>query len=359
MFNETTKTHRMIMAITAVVAGLFMMYVAPEQGMRTLKLALDGVISRILYVDPDFYPAVPILGATYAAWMIILYLAGAFAIVLVKKVYEAKKWARATLLGLTAIPAVAGMTMLIPWMVLIVSDYDAMYKAGTHPVAGIMPPPTDVSIMPPVLMTMVAGLVFYYIFLLSDTDTLKNKILKLVPYTAVGVVAGMVFMNGQHGVRYFIFIPELLRAGSDGVMGTGAPLGESLNVLGNMFTNLDHYNALDLVKVSQAQIDAGELVATKEAIYDPNTLLLLLGGYMNYASSYLMVLAIPFLAMRSKFGYYTVLATALATALIGFNGYFVRNSFEWAVGGFMSLLLLAIFLLPVFKQFFIEEEVEA
>ncbi len=346
MFNKTSKNQNLIMAITAVVAGLFMMYVAPEQGMRTLKLALDGVINRILYVDPDFYPAVPILGATYGAWMVILYLAGAFAIVIAQKVYTGQEWARATLLGLVAIPAVAGMTMLIPWMVLIVSDYAAMYAAGTHPVAGIAPPPADVSIMPPVLMTMVAGLVFYYVFLLADQDTMKNKLLKLIPYTALGIVAGMVFMNGQHGVRYFIFIPEFLKA--------DAPT--SLNVLGNFFTNLDHYDAIDLVSVSQAQIDAGQLVASKEAVYNPNTLLLLLGGFMNYASSYLMVLAIPFLAMRKKIGYYIVSSTALATALIGFNGYVVRDSFEWAVGGFMSLALLVIFNLPIFKPFFLKEE---
>ena len=346
MFNNSTKTQRIIMAITAVVAGLFMMYVAPEQGMRTLKLALDGVINRILYVDPDFYPAVPILGATYGAWLVILYLAGAFAVLIARKVYVGEEWARATLLGLVAIPAVAGMTMLIPWMVLIVSDYAAMYAAGTHPVAGITPPPTDVSVMPPVLMTMVLGLVFYYIFLLMDQDTLKNKLLKLVPYTALGIVAGMVFMNGQHGVRYFIFIPELLTA--------NAP--NSLNVLGNFFTNLDHYDALDLVRVSQAQIDAGELIASKEAVYNPNTLLLLLGGYMNYASSYLMVIAIPFLAMKKKIGYYIVSSTALATALIGFNGYIVRDSFEWAVGGVMSLILLVIFNLPIFKPFYLKEE---
>ncbi len=77
---------------------------------------------------------------------------------------------------------------------------------------------------------------------------------------------------------------------------------------------------------------------------------------MNYASSYLMVLAIPFLAMKKKFGSYTVLATALATGLIGIDGYIVRHSFEWMVGGIMSLALFGTFLIPVFKNFFIEEE---
>ena len=338
MFNNTTKTQRIIMAVTAVAAGLFMMYVAPTQGMQTLKIALENVMERLIPFDPDFYPAVPILGATYSIWFVLLFLGGAFSIVLAKKVYDGEHWARSTVLGLTAIPAVAGMTMLIPWMVLVVSDY------STGPVAGIMPPPEGISTMPPVLWTMVFGLLAYYIILLMDSDTLKNKILKLIPYTFLGVVAGMVFMNGQHGVRYFIFIPEYLTHTS------------SFDPLGNFFTNLDHYDALALVTTSQAQIDAGQLAKTTEAVYDPNTLTLLLGGFMNYASSFLMVLAIPFLAMKKKVGYYIVLATSLATALIGFDGYIVRHSFEWMVGGLMSFALFVMFLLPFFKQFFIEEK---
>lgn len=337
MFNNTTKMQRIVMAVTAVLAGLFMMYVAPTQGMQTLKIALENVMERLIPFDPDFYPAVPILGATYSIWMVLLFLAGALSIVLVKKIYEGEKWARSTALGLSAIPAVAGMTMLIPWMVLVVSDY------SNGPVAGIMPPPEGISVMPPVLWTMIFGLIFYYIFLLMDQDTIKNKILKLIPYTFLGVVAGMVFMNGQHGVRYFIFIPEYLTYTS------------SFDPLGNFFTNLDHYNALELTTVSQAQINAGQITKTTEAVYDPNTLTLLLGGFMNYASSYLMVIAIPFLAMKKKVGYYIVSATSLATALIGFDGYIVRHSHEWMIGGLMSAVLFIMFQLPIFKQFFVEE----
>ncbi len=339
MFNETTKTQRTIMAVTAVIAGIFMMYIMPTQGMRTLKFALENVMERLIPFDPDFYPAVPILGATYSIWMVVLWLGGALAIVIAKNVYDGKEWARSTMLGLAAIPSVAGMTMWIPWMVLVVSDY------SKGPVAGILPPPAGISPAAPVLWTMVFGLLFYYIFLLADNDTIKNKIIKIIPYTFLGVVAGMVFMNGQHGVRYFIFIPEYLTHTS------------SFDPLGNFFTNLDHYDALALVTTSQAQINAGELAKTKEAIYNPNTLTLLLGGFMNYASSYLMIIAIPFLAMKKKFGYYTVLTTALATALIGFDGYFVRNSFEWLVGGLMSLALFGMFLLPIFKNLFIDSNV--
>lgn len=338
MLNNTTKTQRIIMAVTAIIAGIFMMYVAPTQGMQTLKIALENVMERLIPFDPDFYPAVPILGVTYGIWMVLLFLAGAFSIVLAKKVYDGEYWARGTMLGLSAIPAVAGMTMLIPWMVLVVSDY------STGPVAGIMPPPEGIATMPPVLWTMVFGLLFYFVFLFMDQDTIKNKILKLIPYTFLGVVAGMVFMNGQHGVRYFIFIPEYLTYTS------------SFEPLGNFFTNLDHYDALALVTTSQAQIDAGQLAKTTEAIYDPNTLTLLLGGFMNYVASGLMVLAIPFLALKKKVGYYIVSTAALATALIGLDGFIVRHSFEWMVGGVMSAILFIMFQLPIFKQFFVEEK---
>ena len=229
------------------------------------------------------------------------------------------------------------MTMLIPWMVLVVSDY------STGPVAGILPPPEGIATMPPVLWTMLFGLLFYYIFLLADQDTIKNKVLKLIPYTFLGVVAGMVFMNGQHGVRYFIFIPEYLTQTS------------AFTPLGNFFTNLDHYNALELTTISQAQIDAGQIAKTAKAVYDPNTLTLLLGGFMNYIASFMMVLAIPFLAMKKKAGYYIVSTAALATALIGFNGFIVRDSKEWLIGGVMSAILLIMFQLPIFKQFFVEK----
>ena len=359
MFSKTTKTQRIILAVTSVIAGILMMYVFPTQGMMTLKIALREVMERLIPFDPDFYPAVPILGATYSIWFILLWLGGALAIVIAKKVYDGEHWARSTMLGLSAIPAVAGMTMWIPWMVLVVSDY------SQGPVPGILPPPADLAspMAAPVIWTMIFGLLFYYIFLLTDGDSIKNKIIKLIPYTFLGIVAGMVFMNGQHGVRYFIFIPELLTANPPG----------DFNPLGNFFTNLDYYNALALTTISQAQLDTikagvpvdivtkshdviSEVVKFKEPVYDPNTLTLLLGGFMNYASSFLMVIAIPFLAMKKKFGYYVVLTTALATALIGFDGYFVRNSFEWLVGGIMSLVLFIMFLIPIFKNVFIDEE---
>ena len=44
MQSNSSELQRNIMAVTAVVAGLMMIYVFPEQAMRTLKIALENVM---------------------------------------------------------------------------------------------------------------------------------------------------------------------------------------------------------------------------------------------------------------------------------------------------------------------------
>ena len=44
MVNETTKTQRILMAVVAVIGGLYLMLWAPTQSMQTLKVSLDQVL---------------------------------------------------------------------------------------------------------------------------------------------------------------------------------------------------------------------------------------------------------------------------------------------------------------------------
>ncbi len=357
MIAETTKKHRIILSVTAVLAGVFMVFFAPSLAMHTLKTALREVMIRLIPFDPDFYPAVPVLSVTFSIWIIGLWIFGAFSFVFAKLILKGSKWARSLLLGFAGFASVAGATMFIPWMVLVVADY------SKGPVPGVLPPPKDVSVMPPVIWIMLFGLVFYYIFLLTDKDTIKNKLKKIIPYTLIGLVAGMVFMNGQHGVRYLIFIPEQL---------TPNPPSQ-FSPLGNIFTNLDYYNAMALTTISQKQLNSlkpdekvnivtkshkvvPQVVKYSKPVYNPNTLALLLGGYVNYISSFLLIFALPFLALRKKFGYYTVLGVGIASSLASFYVFIVRHTPEWGMGGVLSLLLLLVFLIPSFRDLFVEEE---
>jgi len=322
MFNETSKTQRIAMAVVAVIAGAYLIMLAPTEAMQTLKIAMDQAFIRLIPQDPDFYPAIPILSATFSIWIVLLVFAGSLSLMLAKKLYDGEAWARATALGVYAIPAVGGMTMVIPWFVLVTAEY---------PEKGV--PAATIGGAPPVMPVMFLGLLFYYIILLADKDSIKNKILKLIPYTGIGVVSGMVFMNGQHGVRYFIHIPG---AFLDNPPHFTSPLAHAI-------TNLDH---LDWITFE---------FLTEHMVYSPQTLALLLGGYLNYASSALLIIAIPFMAMKKKIGWYMATTAALATAASSFQGFFVRHSTEWLQGGFLSLGLLVILLIPIFKNFFVPE----
>ncbi len=359
MYTKTTKIQRTIAAIIAVLSGLYFMIIAPTQAMVTLKLALRSVMERLIPLDPDFYTAVPILGTTFGIWILMFTFGGALLIVLAYHLYKGNLKARAAALGISAIASVAGMTMFIPWMVLIVSDY------SNGPVPGIAPPPADVIKAPAVLWIMGIGLISYFSFLLLDKDSIKNKIFKSVIYTGIGVVAGMVFMNAQHGVRYFEFIPEYLNQTEN--------LQRYDNPLGNKFTNLDYYDALALTTISQAQMDnikadeevlivhkdkTTENMIVKKSIpeYNPNTISLFLGGYGNYLASFLMIFMVPFVFLRKKWAYNILLTVTLFSAVATYWNAIVRGSFEWVIGGTLSLGLLIFFLLPIFRQFLITDE---
>ncbi len=332
MFKETTKNQRILMMVVAILGGIYLMALAPTQAMQTLKIALDQAFTRLIPHDADFYPAVPVLTTTYSAWIVSFLFAGSLAVMLSKKLLQGAHWARATVLGLFAAPAVAGMTMIIPWFVLVLAEY---------PEKGV--PTATISGMPPAMPILFISLAIYYVILFADKDTLKNKLLKFVPFTFMGIVSGMVFMNGQHGVRYFIHIPGNFIKDASGLIVANPNPVPFTSPLSSFITNLDHLDWRTFEMVSE------------QAVYSPQTLALLLGGFMLYVSSVLLIVAIPLMAMKKKAGWYIATSTALATAFVSVQGFIVRNSMEWLQGGMLSLLLFVILILPFFKKFFIEE----
>ena len=84
MFTETSRTQRIILAIVAVVAGVYLIMLAPTQAMQTLKIAMDQAFLRLIPHDPDFYPAIPILSATFSIWIVLPVFAGALSLMLIK-----------------------------------------------------------------------------------------------------------------------------------------------------------------------------------------------------------------------------------------------------------------------------------
>jgi hypothetical protein len=159
----------------------------------------------------------------------------------------------------------------------------------------------------------------------------------------MGVISGMVFMNGQHGVRYFIHIPGNFMKNAEGLI-VGNPNPPVItSPLAHYITNLEHLHWQTFEPLAEP------------ILYSPQTLALLLGGFMLYVSSALLIIAIPLMAMKKKAGWYIATSTALATAFVSVQGFVVRNSTEWLQGGMLSFLLFVVLMLPVFKKFFLAE----
>ena len=146
-------------------------------------------------------------------------------------------------------------------------------------------------------------------------------------------------MNGQHGVRYFIHIPGEFITDANGLITANPTAIPFTSDLAHYITNLDHLNwqTFDIV--------------SDQAVYSPQTLALLLGGFLLYVASVLLIVSIPLLAMKNKAGWYIATTAALATAVVSFQGFIVRSSTEWLQGGILSALLLVILLIPAFKSF--------
>lgn len=289
MTNETTKTGRLVMTIVVVLVGLFLMFSAPFITITQLNLALHRLVEVFQPADPNgvWDTPVKILSATFHVWMALYVFGGALLILIAKDIYTDKKWARPLALALLAIPSIGGMTFVIPHMVLVLGGPGG----AKNPNAG----------MPPAMPIMLIGLIGYFIVLLTEKADWKTKVAQVVTFTALGVVGGMVFMNAQHGVRHFLHNP-------------GLPFFDP------QYSNPE----------------------------------LFLGGYVMYAAVALFIVAIYLLAARKESGWYAGMTVGIVTFVAAFLTFLdrmhVASGQEWLRGAMLSLVLIAILVIPWLKK---------
>jgi hypothetical protein len=287
MTGKTTKTGRIIMTVVAVLVGIFMMFSAPFISMKALTPALHNLIETHQVQQPNgvWDTPVGILTATFHVWIALFVFGGAALVVIAKDIYADKKWARPVALSLLALPSIGGMTMVIPWMVLVMQDA----LGNKIPDAG----------MPAAMPIMVIGLIGYFIILLTEKAEAKTKIAQAVTFGALGIVGGMVFMNAQHGVRHFL---------------TKAPFYEASESNPELF----------------------------------------LGGFVMYAAVALFFVAIWLMAARKESGWYFGVITGIVTFVAAFlafvDRYNVPSGQEWLRGAMLSAVLIAILVIPWFKN---------
>ena len=287
MTGQTTPLQRRVLAAVAVVMGLYLMLVAPFQVLANLNPCLRALNEVWQVAEPQgvWDTPVPILTATFHVWMALFVFAGAVLVVIARDIAAGKAWARPFALALLSLPAIGGLSFVIPWLVLVVRQPGG----GKNPAAGA----------PPGLPIMVLGLVAYFVMLLLERSDGKTKAVQALLFGWLGITAGIVYMNAQHGVRYFLHNPS-------------APYFEP------------RYSHPELF----------------------------LGGYVLYASTALFVLAIGLLAARHPLGWYVGVTGALMTAAVMLLVFVERQqagasgAVEWLRGALLAVVLLVLLLIP-------------
>lgn len=300
MTNETTPLGRTILALVAVLVGLFLIFVSPFITVAALNPALHRLVEVFQVQQPKgvWDTPVGILTFTFHLWMLLYVFAGAALLVIANPIRVGEKWARPLALALLAIPSIGGLTMVIPWTVLVMIDT----QGAKNPAAGA----------PPGLLIMGIGLLAYFGMLLTEKADWKTKLAQTVVFTWIGITGGFVWMNAQHGVRYFL-----------------AP--------GSM------------------------------PFIDPNASNpeLFLGGFVIYTSVLVMIVAIGLLAARKRLGYQLALVAGIvATAAEGLA--FVDrlaagapSALDWLRGAGLAGVMVALLLIPFFKNRVMGEATEA
>jgi hypothetical protein len=103
------------MAILAILVGLFLLIAAPF----IIQTSLERVISELILVSsgrPEFSSGLVLFSLFYPLWRALGYVAGMTLLVISGSIDRGRPWTFPVTLAATAIPAVSGMFMFLPYI---------------------------------------------------------------------------------------------------------------------------------------------------------------------------------------------------------------------------------------------------
>ena len=113
--KESSQTNRLILAILAVVVGLFMVIVAPI----LTQISMERVITSLVQVGqerPQYSSGVPLFSVFYPLWRTFIFVGGIALILLAFPICKGREWTYPAGLLALAFPAAGGMFMFLPYV---------------------------------------------------------------------------------------------------------------------------------------------------------------------------------------------------------------------------------------------------
>jgi hypothetical protein len=113
--NQTSEKNRMILAISAVVVGLFCAIIAPIM----VQTSLDRILTALLEVvkdKPQFNSGIVLFGLFYPIWRALIFVAGITLLAISPKIYQGEEWTFPVAMLAYTMPSMGGMFMFLPYV---------------------------------------------------------------------------------------------------------------------------------------------------------------------------------------------------------------------------------------------------
>lgn len=113
--QETSLGNRKILAIVAVIVGLFCTIIAPIM----IQTALDRVLTALLEVikdRPQFNSGIVLFGLFYPIWRALIFVAGITLLAIAYKIYQGEEWTFPVAILAYTMPSMGGMFMFLPYV---------------------------------------------------------------------------------------------------------------------------------------------------------------------------------------------------------------------------------------------------
>jgi len=176
------KMTQLIKSIIAVAIGIFMLIGAPILVQTTLEnLLIELEIAAL--AEPKYASGIIIFSFFYPLWRALGYVAGIVLLAIVPSLYKGKKWTMKVELTAYSIPAVSGMFMFLPYISFV----------GGFPI--------------PMMISFVGLLGYWSVILCHKHDNLLTKIVNLITYTFIGMMATHAFVIGIGAQRMLLTRP--------------------------------------------------------------------------------------------------------------------------------------------------------
>jgi len=180
--KETSQAKRSILAILAVIVGLFMIAVAPF----LIQTSLERVVTELQIVSaqkPAYASGIPLFSYAFPLYRGLIFIGGIALLLLALPIYRGEEWTFPVALLASAFPSAGGMFMFMPYVSFV----------------DVFPIPMAVSIV---------GLIFFWSLILLRNVDKWIKWGQFLPLTFAGMLTTHAFIVGIGNLRTLMTRPE-------------------------------------------------------------------------------------------------------------------------------------------------------